>query len=154
MYKMIYVVACPSVGILPWNRLDKQVKKRLIVAMLTVYGDDSSDAAGVRTFAVAGVMATQEEWDILKPEWIKCTRGKIFHATDCESGYGVYKGIPRDQRLKEYKAATQLLVNTNMIGFGYAMDIDRYKTFMPNIFEDGPYFHCFVGVITAFAETA
>jgi len=65
--------------------------------MLSVYADDSSDEKGERTFAVAGIIGTQEEWDAIKLKWVKRTSGKIFHAADCESGYGDYKGIPRIQ---------------------------------------------------------
>lgn len=129
-------------------------QKRYIAAVLIVYGDDSTDEKGERIFAVAGVMGTQEEWDILKPKWVEHTGGKIFHATDCESGYGDYNGIPKDKRLKEYKDLTQLLVNTKMMGFGFAVDIKAYRTYISDGFEDGPYFYCFVGVVMAFAETA
>jgi len=129
-------------------------KKRLVISMLTVYGDDSSDARGVRTFSVAGILGTQDEWDALKLVWVKRTGGKIFHATDCESGHGEYKDIPYDERFKEYKDLTKILAQTKMIGLGFAMDIDGYKTFMPDPHENGPYYHCFSGVVMGLAETA
>ncbi len=56
----------------------------------TKTGDDSSDEKGVWTFAVAGIVGTQEEWDAIKPAWIKATEGRIFHATDNQSGKGDY----------------------------------------------------------------
>jgi len=129
-------------------------QKRIVVAMLTVYGDESSDAKGVRTFAVAGILGTQDEWDTLKSAWVETTKGKIFHATDCESGYGQYNGIPRDKRLKEYRDLTKLLAGTNLIGIGSAIDIQGYKAFMPDAHENGPYFHCFSKVIMACAQVA
>lgn len=120
--------------------------------MLCVYGDDSSDEKGVRTFAVAGIAGTQEEWDAIKPAWMACTGGKIFHATDCESGYGDYKGIPKIERLKEYKELTEILVNTKMMGIGVAVDIAGFKDNLPESINDAPYYHCFARVVIGFAQ--
>lgn len=120
--------------------------------MLSVYADDSSDAKGERIFAVAGVMGTQEEWDTLEIDWITRTEGKIFHATDCESGYKDYKGIQKDQRLKEYKDLTQILVRSNMMGFGAVVNIEEYKQFTVHDLKEAPYFHCFLSVVFCFVK--
>lgn len=98
-------------------------KKRLVVTMLTVYADDSADAKAKQVFAIAGIMGTQEEWDDLAVNWLTLTNGKIFHGTDCESGYNDYKGIPQQQRLKEYADLTKLLTKTKLLGFGVAVDL-------------------------------
>lgn len=129
-------------------------QKRIVIAMLTAYGDDSSDEKGMRTFAVAAIMGRQEEWDAIEPAWIKRTGGKVFHATDCEAGYGEYRGIPKDERLKEYEDLTKLLVQTEMIGAGCAVDIQAYKTLVPDPDENGPYFWCFNVVIATLAQRA
>jgi hypothetical protein len=127
-------------------------RKRHIISMLCVYGDDSSDEKGVRTFAVAGIAGTQEEWDAIKPAWVACSKGKIFHATDCEPGYGDYQGIPKDECLKEYKRLTEIIAKTNMMGVGVAVDIAAFKDNLPDSIEDAPYYHCFSRVVMGFAE--
>jgi hypothetical protein len=133
--------------------LMRQAKKiRFVIHMLSVYADDSSDEKAERIFAVAGIIATQEEWDAIKLKWISCTGGKIFHATDCESGYGDYKGISREQRLMEYKELTKIIAQSNMMGIGYAIDVAAYRKYIPDALEDAPYFHCFVRVILDFVK--
>ncbi|MHC1729224.1 MAG: hypothetical protein AB9866_25040 [Syntrophobacteraceae bacterium] len=56
-------------------------KKRLILQMLTVYGDESADESSRRVFVVAGVVGTQAEWDNLEPLWLDHTGGIPFHST-------------------------------------------------------------------------
>lgn len=129
-------------------------KKKVLIKMLSVFGDESSDESGQRTFAIAGIMGTQEEWDALEVKWLKRTGGKIFHATDCESGYGDYKDIPKEIRLKEYKDLTKILAESPMMGFGVAMDIQAYKRLFPEGLAVAPYFSCFVRVILYFARMA
>lgn len=120
--------------------------------MLTVYADDSTDAKGERIFAVAGVMGTQEEWDELEIKWASRTGGKIFHATDCESGYGIYKNISREDRFKEYKDLTKIITNSRMMSFAAVVDIAGYRISYPNDLKDGAYFHCFLTTIIRFAK--
>jgi hypothetical protein len=60
--------------------------------MLSVFADDSSDETQQRTVAVAGVIASDEEWNRLDRIWLERTGGIPFHATDCESDRGAYAG--------------------------------------------------------------
>ena len=55
--------------------------------MVTVkmFGDESADATKSRVFAIAGVVGTEDEWQLAMREWLRCTRGLPFHATDRES---------------------------------------------------------------------
>jgi hypothetical protein len=66
-------------------------KKRLVAVMLAVSGDESHDDKKQRVFAVAGIMGTQEQWDTLTPIRLARTGGKVFHAADCEAGYGPFR---------------------------------------------------------------
>ncbi len=92
------------------EEIREERKKRIIITIASVYGDDmgdrlhaycddSADGSGMRTFAFAGIVGTQEEWDEINPAWLKCTGGKEFHGTNCESGHGDYKGILKKKRL-------------------------------------------------------
>jgi hypothetical protein len=127
-------------------------KKRLTIAMLSVYGDESSDETGETVFAVAGLIGPREEWDALKPIWYKRTGGKIFHAADCETGYHDYAGIDLESRLQEYKDLTQIICASQLWGYGVAIDISAYRTCIQHITERyEPYFYCFIRAITYFA---
>lgn len=105
--------------------------------MLSVFGDESSDETGQRTFAVAGVMGTQEEWDKLEIKWIERTKGRFFHGADLETDQGDFKGIPHEENQKLYADLTNLLARSNMMGFGSAMDIHAYKKCGPSGFSVG-----------------
>ena len=124
------------------------------VFMLSVFADDSSDEKGKRIFAIAGVMGTQEEWEALKILWLERTGGKIFHATDCDSDRGDFKDIPHEQNKKLYKDLTNLLAQTNMMGFGVALDVKSFMAFLPDALDDAPYINCFIRLISTFAGLA
>lgn len=116
--------------------------------MLSVYADESCDAKCERTFAVAGIIGTQEEWDWLEVKWLKRTDGKIFHAADCESGHGDYKGIPPDERLKEYEDLTKILAESSLFGIGSSIDINAFKRFIIGVPKYIPYFYCFMHIVS------
>lgn len=129
-------------------------ENEFVIYMLTVYADDSADAKGDRIFAVAGIMGTREEWDALEVDWLTRTGGIIFHSTDCEFGYGDYKGISREDRLKKYADLTKLLANTKLMGCGIAIDVQGYNKYMPGAWSEGPYYQAFTDVIKYFAKQA
>lgn len=134
------------------HRLDviKQTRKRRPVAvMLVVYGDESMDEQRERIFAIGVLIGTQEQWDLLELIWKDITKGKIFHASDCECGYGDYKGIDPEERLNEFKNLTQLLVLSKIKGLGLVMDLDAYHTLFPDSDETWPYMRCFSRLIAA-----
>lgn len=139
-------------GYLTVESLRQARKKKLVITVLTVYADESHDKKCEHIFAVAGIMGTQEDWDALEVDWVATTEGKIFHATDCESGYKDYKDIPKDQRLKEYKDLTQLLVRSKMSGYGAVVNIAEYKNTTLHDLKDASYFHCFMSVIFYFVK--
>lgn len=125
-------------------------KKRVVIHMLTVYGDESYDNGSKRVFAVSGVIGTQEQWDELSQLWLDRTGGVPFHATDCQSGYGVYKklGMTKEERDLLYKDLVHLIVQSPLRGFGTAMDVGAYKTIFDGTPRNTPYIRCFMDVIT------
>lgn len=127
-------------------------KRRVVIRMLAVYGDESHDDKEQRIYAVGGIMGTQEAWDSVESLWFAITEGKIFHAADCESGYGAYYSIAREKRNEEYKHLTQLLALSELQGFGVAMDIVAWKNFFPNTHETWPYIRCFIRCLTRFLK--
>lgn len=141
-------------GHITLEEIRKARKKKLKIVMLSVFADDSSDEKCESIFAIAGIMGTEEEWDAFEVNWVRITGGKIFHATDCESGYADYKNIPHKQRLLEYKNLIKLLTQSNMMGIGVAVDIEAFRHYLSNALEDGPYYNCFMRTISFFVKLA
>ncbi len=125
-------------------------RKEVLIRVLSVYADDSTDEEQRRVFALAGVMGTKEEWNELEHKWAARTGGVPFHATDCESGWGVYRDIPEEERRALYKDLTNLLAGTNMLGYGIAIDLVAHSDVMKDPAKDAPYFFCFHQVIAQF----
>src|SRR5580658_10039656 len=69
----------------------KLSRRKRRVAVVIVYGDESSDETHERVYAVAGLFGSQEQWDDLGAKWLTRTGGKIFHAGDCDSDGGDFK---------------------------------------------------------------
>lgn len=129
-------------------------KKILVIHMLTCFGDESIDEQRARVFAAAGVMGIQEEWDELEPKWLEATGGKVFHATDCLSGWGEYENIPWEARDKEYRSLVQLLVQSRMIGHGAAIDLMGYNEAVRDSRDDATYFYSFLNVVVNITNIA
>lgn len=136
------------------DKIREARRNRDLVFMLTVFGDESTDGERQRVFVVAGLIATQKRWDALEPVWIKTLGGKRFHGTDLVSGGGDFQGISKEQRLKLYLDLTKLLVKTNIIGFGVAIEINAYRTLFPDVPEYMSYYMCFVPTVLQLSKIA
>jgi hypothetical protein len=129
-------------------------KRRPVIYMLTVFGDESHDPKQQRVFAIAGVIGTQEEWYALEPGWLSRNNGIPFHATDCEAGCGSYKGMSKDDRLCLYRDLVQIVIDTKLMGFGSAIDLGAYNAYFPDNIVDIAYYLCFRNVVMHFAQLA
>lgn len=122
-------------------------KKRVVVYMLTVFGDESHDEKEERVFAVVGIIGRQEEWDTIEPVWFNRTGGKIFHAANCEANKGDFAGSPHAENLKLYADLTNILAETKLIGCGVAIDINAYRKNFPHVPPGMSYYMCFLAVV-------
>jgi hypothetical protein len=129
-------------------------KKRVVIYMLTVFGDESQDGKMERVFAVAGVAASQKHWDEFYPVWKERLGGKIFHASDFEAGQGEFKGMSVKERKKLYKDLVTMIAESNIFGFGIAIDIPPYRKLFPDAPEYICYYMCFVPLIFIFTDKA
>src|SRR5712692_10503716 len=99
--------------------------------MLSVFGDESADETKQRVFAVAGVIGREEQWEQLEARWIARTGSFPFHAKDCESDQGDYKGIDHQQNQDLYKDLAQLLAASGLGGWGFAIDLLAQRQVFP-----------------------
>jgi len=125
-----------------------------LIVVLSVFGDDSQDETKQRVFAVAGVMASEEEWDKIKVAWIARTGGKPFHATDCDSDRGDYVHIKHKENKTLYKDLVQILVKSEACGIGTAIDIAGFKAAYPDVPHEMSYYKAFFETVRLLAVHA
>ena len=75
--------------------------------MLSVFGDESHDPTKARVFAVAGLLGDGNQWASFRQAWNARLNGSIFHAADCESGYGDFRGMPETDRHRLHRDLTK-----------------------------------------------
>lgn len=121
--------------------------------MLSVFADDSSDETQQRTFAVAGIIASDEEWSRLDRTWLERTGGIPFHATDCESDRGAYAGYCHLDNQNLYKDLATILARSDSWGWGAALDLASYREFFV-VDQETCYYKTFLAVIDFFATFA
>jgi hypothetical protein len=121
--------------------------------VLSVFGDESSDETKQRVFAVAAVVGTENQWDVLAEAWLARTKGVPFHANHCESGWGDYKDIPHADNHLLYRDLTTLLVGSGLSGWGFAIDLAAQKKIFPDA-PDISYYKGFSEVIAAMVVLA
>lgn len=122
--------------------------------MVSVFGDDSADETKQRVFAVAAVIAKEDEWERIQNEWIARTRGVPFHATDCESNQGIYSEFSDAENKKLYKDLVQILVRSKAWGFGAALDIVGFKKWYSDVPGELSYYKAFYETIAKLAYVA
>jgi len=125
--------------------------------MLILYGDDSFDETHSRVFAAGAVVARQEQWDIFLPDWVaRNPKERPFHATDCDSDQGNFKGRDHEENKRLYADNVRQFVNSPLMGAGVAISIPDYWRLFPFAPADKwwPYYMCFAGAIGAICEIA
>jgi hypothetical protein len=91
--------------------------------VIYAYGDDGADAKQERVTAVSVIAGYEEWWQDLEAKWIPRCNGIPFHATDCESNQGDYRGIPVEQNKEMYRDLTTLLAQSKVGGIAIAIDL-------------------------------
>jgi hypothetical protein len=89
--------------------------------MLSVFGDESHDPTKVRVFAVAGLLGDENQWASFRQTWNARLNGSIFHAADCESGYGDFRDMPETDRHRLHRDLTRMVAESGLIGYGLSL---------------------------------
>jgi uncharacterized protein DUF3800 len=105
--------------------------------MLKVFGDESADETQTRVFAVAGLVGHESDWSAVEGEWLRRTKGEVFHAADCE----------HHGNLELYKELTQILARSRVAGRAVALDLTAVREYFPGTPLDIGYYKCFIMVI-------
>lgn len=117
--------------------------------MLCGYGDDSWDSSKSRAFAVGAAVGRQEDWDSLAVSWKARTGTRPFHATDCDSDQGDFKGSSHDANKKLYRDLAMLLSSENrFFMFGFAADVKGFEVAFPGTPKEYLYHLGFTAALT------
>jgi len=133
---------------------DDDGPRRFTVIMICAFGDESADETQQRTFAVAAIVASDDEWERLETAW-KERNGEIpFHATDCESDQGAYAGRPHAENKALYKDLVSILAQGEAWGWGAVFDLGSYREIFPSVDQDMCYLRAFLEVLNFFNKFA
>jgi hypothetical protein len=125
--------------------------------MLLAFGDESHDSTKERIFAVAALLGDETQWASFGEKWNARLGGLIFHAADCESGYGDFRGTPEMDRRRLHRDLTRVLAESGLIGYGHAIDLAGCRAVAPSVvkdFPDMPYYDCFLKTIMKLSDFA
>ena len=125
--------------------------------MFYAFGDESHDSTKKRIFAVGGLLGDEGQWASFRERWNARTGGVVFHAADCESGYGAFRGIAEEERHRLHRELTTLLADSGLIGYGHAIDLTGCRAAAPSVLEAFPdmvYYDCFLKTVLKLADFA
>src|SRR4051812_13551705 len=106
--------------------------------MLSVFGDESHDPTKERVFAVVGLLGDGNQWTSFRQKWNARLSGLIFHAAECESGYGDFRDMLEDDRHRLHRDLTRMVAESGLIGYGHAIDLAGCRAVAPNVVKDFP----------------
>jgi hypothetical protein len=151
------MLSCLSAEAIRYRSERVAVERRKLVIMLIAYGDDSADEKRRRVFAASAVAGSQDEWDDFAPKWLaKNPLERPFHAKDCDSDHGLFKGRMHEENKMLYAANVHLFRNSTLYGAGVSISIKDYWEVFPFAPEDEywPYYMCFAGVLACISWVA
>jgi hypothetical protein len=125
--------------------------------MISSFGDESSDETKSRVFAVAAIVGSKEDWEAFRSKWAERMGGKVFHASDCESGRKDFFGMEKPEIDSLLEDLTKILADSKLMGYGYAIDLAAYRSVASSVlkeFPDMPYYHCFLRTVVYITDLA
>lgn len=123
-------------------------RERRLTGVIVAYGDDSSDRQKQTVFAVGILLGSGEQWANFKTAWVDRNGRVPFHATDCESGWGDYRGVDREVRNRLYRDLVTMLANSELFGFATAVKIKDYVAYRgESSTPEMAYYTCFLDAV-------
>lgn len=115
---------------------------------LLMFGDESADERKERVFALSLVIGTETEWEETILRWLSITRGAEFHANEFETEFVAdEERVKHPKRLEEYRSLIDVLVDSHLAGFVFALDLGSFRELFPQTPKDSPYSKCFTDIL-------
>ncbi len=119
--------------------------ERLVLAMASVFGDESADEKAQIVFAVAALVGLDSQWETAVGEWLKITKGEEFHANEWGSRHG------RDS----YNELAHVVAASGLRGQGVAIDLAEFRASFPGLkTTDYAYHKCFIEVVDRLVDVS
>ena len=97
------------------------------------------------------------QWASFRGAWNVRLNGLMFHAADCESGYGHFRGMPKTERHRLHRDLTRMVAESGLIGYGHVIDLAGCPAVVPEVlktFPDMPYYDCFLKTVIKLSDFA
>jgi Protein of unknown function (DUF3800) len=128
----------------------RQATKGLLVIfqVYNAYMDESGTHDGSPVVAVAGYIASFEQWIRLEDEWTKTLKTfgvATFHMTDFEARQGPFTRWPQERRERFLSRLINIIVDYTIVGFGCAVLREQYECCIPDDIKlalKHPYYYC------------
>src|ERR1022692_3721906 len=104
-----------------------------VTAVLRAYLDESSDDKKKLAYAVAGLIANDNEWlkfEMLWQDATYCLR-ETFHMSECECFQGQFEDWTPDDKAQLIKALTRAVTVPRLEGFGSSVDVGIFRSVFP-----------------------
>src|SRR5258706_4136255 len=130
----------------------------LAVLDLTAYLDESGHPSSSQVFAIAGYVATSEEWDRFAARWIDVLRSygvNEFHTVDCAHRRGAFEGWSKERRSVLYEDLVLLITTSDISGVATAVVVEDLKTVREEMrIRIDEYFLCLEHCFASFVNDA
>ena len=125
--------------------------------LMSIYGDESSDARQEKVWTVVGIAGTCDEWSLLEQAWEARTDGIEFHACD-ESEFSPHSKTPdprkHQERLDLYRDLVTLVVESHVAGLCVSLDVQAYEDVFGTGIHDIGYYSSLTAIIDNAATMA
>ncbi|HTW95732.1 MAG TPA: hypothetical protein VMD30_13095 [Tepidisphaeraceae bacterium] len=93
------------------------------------YFDDSGDGGQKKIAAIGGVVGFTDQWTRFDKRWKRVMKevSGCFHATDCESGQGKFKGWTVRKRNEVMERAVSAIISCGLRCVGIYVNIGEYR---------------------------
>jgi hypothetical protein len=103
--------------------------------MFDAFMDESHDGGA---YCVAGFLGQPLGWDRLWARWSKMLDDagvQVFHAADCEGGYGEFANMSREQREALQRRAIELISGKDIrvMGVVAGVEVEPYTRLRPHL---------------------
>jgi hypothetical protein len=109
-----------------------------LLLMLHTFADESHDSARADVLTVAGVLAPRHVWDEVWRRWAEVVKREqitAFHATDCETANGEFKGWsrPRIEALQRELIAIAIHPAYELAAWSCSVSLPGYEKVRPRM---------------------
>jgi hypothetical protein len=125
-----------------------------VIVIYCGYGDESTDDAKNRVYAVGAVFGQESDYVEIKKPWQNRLGGRIFHSADLEHGRKDFADLKPGEGRKLYKDLVSIVCGSKLIGEGIAINITEYRKEFPNDHEDAPYLWLFGDAVSDMSDLA